>query len=193
MNYDTLHCMAGYKPIHIWGLDLIDGKTLHQFLGCMEPYWVKQGALMPDAHYGYTMPIGGVIETDCHVVPAWVGYDIGCGVGAVVTDFNVNDILANGAEIQEALKASIPNGVGVYHDISIAGMGQHNSGKTSEWFQDLYSTQHGDRQLGTLGAGNHYIEVCHDDYGQVIFVVHSGSRGIGHKTAEHYMQLARGC
>ena len=194
MKFHSLNIL-GHKPINIWGLDLIDGKTLHQFLECMDPPWVRQGALMPDAHFGYTMPIGAVIETDCHVVPAWVGYDIGCGVAAIQTTFKYEDIERIGDKLQSRMKVRVPNGVGVYREVHCLRWPDKMTRlweKTSRWFKDTWDLVDGSKQLGSLGAGNHYLEVCQDSFGNVSFVVHCGSRGIGHKTAEYYISMAEG-
>lgn len=165
----------------------IDGKTLNQFYESMNHDWVVQGALMPDAHLGYDMPIGGVISTKEVIVPSWVGYDIGCGMCALKISAKKEDIIKFSNEIFNDIYKVIP--VGFKHrNESIEWNDSLNSTK---WFKEMFNENGGLCQLGTLGGGNHFIEIGYDEDNQVWIIVHSGSRNVGHKTASHYMKIEK--
>lgn len=167
--------------------EAIEGKALAQFYDAMKMDFAVQGALMPDAHAGYSLPIGAVVATDGVVVPAWVGYDIGCGVAAIPTTFVRADVEANKKAIFDQIYRDVPVGFA------------HNE-KSVDWEYDGEITAAAKevlaggalRQLGTLGGGNHFIEIGYDETDKVWIVIHSGSRNVGHKLATHYMKLASG-
>jgi tRNA-splicing ligase RtcB len=178
------------KTYKIYGRHLIEQNTIDQFIGAMAPDWVIRGALMPDAHYGYSMPIGGVILTDHgYVVPAWVGYDIGCGVCFVETTYKPHEVDELRKEILVAIKQRVP--VGFKHHKRIV-MAHGYPGRASDWLRKRYVERNGDYQIGTMGGNNHFIEVGISSKGKVCIVIHSGSRGIGHDVAQHYMKIAGG-
>lgn len=167
------------KPYTVFA-EVLEQGAIDQFESAMNQPFTVRGALMPDAHQGYTLPIGAVVATDDVVLPSWVGYDIGCGMCALPTTFSPHRVRENAVKIFEALYAAIPTGF------------SHNS-RDSEWAaeQDLARTdmlatrfeRDGLRQLGSLGGGNHFIEVGEDETGLVWIIIHSGSRGIGHAVA----------
>lgn len=175
------------KPYHVFA-GVLEKEAVNQFESAMQQEFVVRGALMPDAHAGYSLPIGSVVATDGVVVPAWVGYDIGCGMCALPTTYNVEEIKKNSKAIFDGIYKCIPVGF------------SHNQ-KDTEWdysgftctpkTQEIFS-KNGLRQLGSLGGGNHFIEIGSDENGKVWVVIHSGSRGIGHAVASHYMRLASG-
>ncbi len=165
----------------------IDGKTLNQFYESMNHDWVVQGALMPDAHLGYDMPIGGVISTKEVIVPSWVGYDIGCGMCAIKISVDRESIFNFSKEIFNEIYRTIP--VGFKHrSESIDWILPKNSTK---WFKEMFDENGGLCQLGTLGGGNHFIEIGYDKNNQIWIIIHSGSRNVGHKTASHYMKIEK--
>jgi tRNA-splicing ligase RtcB len=176
------------KPYKIYA-EVLEQEALNQFEVAMQLDCVVQGALMPDAHTGYTLPIGAVVACKDMVFPAMVGYDIGCGMCAVPTTFSIEDIRANAKAIFDQIYLDIPTGF------------SHNQ-KDTEWVVwesiphsealDTIFSKNGLKQLGSLGSGNHFIEVGVDEENVVWFVIHSGSRGIGHAVASHYMRLASG-
>ncbi|MGL5014596.1 MAG: RtcB family protein [Bacteroidales bacterium] len=171
--------------------DIVCGKTLAQMAESMKLPFVKNGALMPDAHAGYSLPIGGVVLTEKCVVPAWVGYDIGCGMRGVRTNIIRDDLTPERLKkVKELVLESIPMGQdkhppGKAHEIKYE--------KLLEIFTDvgknLFLTR-GWGQLGTLGGGNHFIEIGYDEENWVWVCIHSGSRGLGHGLATHYMKKA---
>jgi tRNA-splicing ligase RtcB len=177
------------KKIKIYGASDIEIGALDQFNSAMDLDWVKQGALMADAHLGYSLPIGGVVMTDGIVVPAWVGYDIGCGVCAIQTSYRMGEILRVTEEIYDHIRRDIPLGF-KHNKRPVWWRNYANHDKTS-WFNKMFFDKGGLKQLGTLGGGNHFIEIGYDDHDLAIWVViHSGSRNIGHTTATNYMKEA---
>ena len=165
--------------------------TLNQFYDALNQEFAVKGALMPDAHPGYALPIGGVIATKGVVVPAWVGYDIGCGVSATRISLSKKDFdtfMGEREEIKERIKARVP--VGFKHRSEPSRWPEYEDTPKTEVVAKQFDDGDGFYQLGTLGGGNHFIEIGIDDQRQLWIVVHSGSRNVGHKTAQHYMRLA---
>ena len=174
------------KPIKIYA-EHLEATALEQFESAMACDFVVKGALMPDAHTGYSLPIGAVIATDGIVVPAWVGYDIGCGMCAAPTSFDPADIKEHSQAIFDQIYKKVP--VGFKHNAEDAYASTLLTPTPSEDMREIYE-QGVPRQLGTLGGGNHFIELGVDEESTVWIIVHSGSRGLGHKTATHYMRQA---
>ena len=166
-----------------------DGKTLDQFFTAMKDESVVQGALMADAHLGYSLPIGGVIATKDKIFPSWVGYDIGCGMVAQKLKVQADDIMDFRDDIYAEIAKNIP-----------VGFKTHNSpahGLTPEGFDvsddlnDVWKKKNASCGLATLGGGNHFIEIGRGkEDGSAWVIVHSGSRGFGHGIGTHYMKLA---
>jgi tRNA-splicing ligase RtcB (3'-phosphate/5'-hydroxy nucleic acid ligase) len=186
------------KKIYNYGLD-IDKETLKQFENCYKEKFVVSAALMPDAHLGYAAPIGSVLKTKGFVVPAWVGFDIGCGMIAIkIKQKNfVEKILDNRDKIYKQVMKKVPMGVGDYNKP------KNITKKTRAEFEKLlkkfkknahdknilnYLKTASLKHLGTLGGGNHFIELSSDEKKkEVWFIIHSGSRGIGHTVGKKYM------
>nr|WP_320113835.1 RtcB family protein [uncultured Desulfuromonas sp.] len=175
------------KPHHIFA-DAPDGATLDQFYTALKQEFTVRGALMPDAHLGYALPIGGVVATQDVIVPAWVGYDIGCGMCAVPTTFAAQEIRRQAEAIFNAIYRVVPVG---YHHNRHETAWHHEHYPCSPFLGTLFA-ENGLRQLGSLGNGNHFIEIGSDDNDRVWIIVHSGSRNLGHSVASHYMKLAAG-
>ena len=173
-------------PYKIFG-DSIEQGALNQFTDCLNMDGCTQGALMPDSHLGYSAPIGSVLKLQDKVSPALVGFDIGCGVACLELGINYE------AVDLEALKShilkTIPIGFNGHSKPQSVGDSISFEG-TSQVLQDAYSTK-GVKQLGTLGGGNHFIEVGYlESNHNIAIVIHSGSRGLGHTVASHYMREA---
>ncbi len=169
------------KPYKIYA-ELIDSTTQEQFEDVLKAPFVTRAALMPDAHAGYTMPIGCVASCKDVVVPQFVGFDIGCGMCAYKTDFSKEEIESKADEIYDEIIKRIPLGFKTHKN--------HQSFKCDLEATDLAKTilnSTGLKQLGTLGGGNHFIEIGYGKDGAAWIVIHSGSRGFGHKIASHYM------
>ena len=149
-------------------------------------------AVMPDCHYGIGATVGSVIATRGGVIPAAVGVDIGCGMIAVQTALRADQLPDSLTALREGIERRIPLGAGGANtkttesaDARIAALCAFGDG-------DRYDTLTRWRaQLGTLGSGNHFIEVCLDETDAVWLVLHSGSRGIGNKLAQSHIKVAR--
>lgn len=166
----------------------LDEKTLNQFTSAMNQDYAVKGALMPDAHLGYSLAIGGVVATKGVIVPAWVGYDIGCGVCALKTSLNKNEVEPHRKDIFEGIYRAVPTGF-THH--KKAQVWDYKKIPMTPVLKSIFE-RNGLEQLGTLGGGNHFIEVSYDEDDVVWIVLHSGSRNVGHSVAGHYMKVASG-
>ena len=194
---------AGYAmPVKSWCENCEDGAVTQAVNLAHHPALVHHVALMPDAHQGYGMPIGGVVAAKGAVIPAAVGVDIGCGMIATETDVPAEAFaeMSFRRAFQEKLKERIPVGEGVSHRVTQDWEGfeeytAHNGMRSSLWPSKL------DRMnLGTLGGGNHFIELqkstaldgSGDPEGgaKVWLMIHSGSRNLGKRIEEHYHRIA---
>lgn len=191
--------MKTEKEIYNYGID-VDKKTLEQFKDCYSEDFVVAAALMPDAHLGYAAPIGAVLKTKDFVVPAWVGFDIGCGLIAVKIKGKdmVEKVRNKKEEVYKKIMQKIPMGVGEYSkENQITEKTKIEFKKLLEKFQkgpynkDIlnYLKSTAIRHLGTLGGGNHFVELGYntDTEKELWLIIHSGSRGIGHSVAKKYM------
>jgi len=166
--------------------EVLEAAAVEQFKSAMEQPFVTYGALMPDAHTGYSLPIGAVVATKGVVVPAWVGYDIGCGMCALRLGGIQREALeANRKDIFDLIYRKIPVGFNSNKKPKAYSLdGLTDKGK------EIATTKKYDRALGSLGGGNHFIEIGHDEEDNIWAVIHSGSRGVGHGIAAHYMTVA---
>jgi len=196
--------MESKKKVYNYGVD-VDSKTLEQFENCYSEDFVVSAALMPDAHLGYAAPIGAVLKTKDFVVPAWVGFDIGCGLIAVKINGRdlVKKVKNKEEEIYKRVMKKIPMGVGEYNKLEnvnektkksfIETLEEFKRGPYDKQILNYLKTA-SIRHLGTLGGGNHFVELCTDSEKkkELWLVIHSGSRGIGHTVAKKYMVKASG-
>jgi len=166
------------------------------------PFITPHVALMPDAHWGMGSTVGSVIPTLDVVMPAAVGVDIGCGMAAVRTQLTADDIEDHGnlQGLRLAIQDRIPVSPGVYrHDLSGTARGRVEELEAHASAQGVDPDRYSGKgpaadwrlQLGTLGGGNHFIEVCLDETGRVWAFLHSGSRGVGNKIAKHHVAIAQ--
>jgi len=176
------------KPHRIFA-EVIEHEALRQFESAMQQAFVVRGALMPDVHVGYSLPIGAVVATKDVVVPAWVGYDIGCGMCALPTTYSASMVQKKAREIFDKIYRAIPVGFG--HNAQNTPWKEERHLERSKTLKSIFAKD-GLRQLGSLGSGNHFAEIGADENEKVWIVIHSGSRGIGHSVATHYMRLASG-
>jgi tRNA-splicing ligase RtcB (3'-phosphate/5'-hydroxy nucleic acid ligase) len=184
------------KPIKMWLGDL-EPNALAQARNLANlPFAFKHIAIMPDAHCGYGMPVGGVLATRGAVIPNAVGVDIGCGMCAVKTSLcridqtSLKEILGSRAR-GRGIRSLVP--VGFKHhdaaqDPALMPDPASLAGVSNCRVEQLYRAAL--KQLGTLGGGNHFIEIQQGDDGRIWFMVHSGSRNIGLKVAQYYNQVA---
>jgi len=175
-------------PIKLW-LDDVEAGAMEQARNLANfPYAVKHIALMPDCHQGFGMPIGGVMTTREVIVPNAVGVDIGCGICAVQT--SLTDVShAHLRKILSAARSRIPLGHKHHkHSQDPGRMPPVDEQRPMPVVQREYRSA--TRQIGTLGGGNHFIEIQKGSDGQVWIMIHSGSRNIGKQVADHYNRLA---
>jgi tRNA-splicing ligase RtcB len=146
--------------------------------------------LMADHHLGYAVPVGGVIAYRNGISPSGVGYDIGCGNKAVLTDACVEDILPHMNRIMDEVFKNVSFGVGRKNAEEV----DHELFDSSAWHlpavAPLKAMARG--QLGTVGSGNHYVDIFADEKGRIWIGCHFGSRGLGHKIATHYIKAGGG-
>jgi tRNA-splicing ligase RtcB len=157
------------------------------------PIWGKpqDNAVKPDHHLGYAVPIGGVVAYEDQVSPSGVGFDIACGNKAVLLDIDVTEVRARIDKIMDDIFREISFGVGMKNKEEV----EHELFEDDpawdiqavEQLKDLARSQ-----LGTVGSGNHYVDLFVDESDRVWCGVHFGSRGVGHKIATHFLQVAGG-
>ena len=171
------------KQINIFAQN-VETEALKQFYKAMALPCNIAGALMPDAHTGYTLPIGAVIKTKNRIFPSYVGYDIGCGVASMQLNLN-SRIINTGTlnKIKDEILKEIPIGVCAHKNKREWGGYKNATKDTINLF-----TSTGTYQLGSLGGGNHFLEIGKDKENSIWITVHSGSRGFGYKIAELYMR-----
>ncbi|WP_448609385.1 RtcB family protein [Geodermatophilus sp. URMC 60] len=158
------------------------------------PFVHPHVALMPDAHLGLGATVGSVIPTDRAIIPAAVGVDIGCGMMAVRTQFTGDDVRGrNLATLHEQVSRAIPLSAGRYNK----KLRETAAARVAE-LRDLPGVAQADGvahnwplQLGSLGSGNHFIEVCLDEHDRVWLFLHSGSRGVGNRLASKHIRVAQ--
>jgi len=176
-------------PIYVWGESADEG-TLAQTRNLANlPFAYHHVALMPDAHVGFGMPIGGVLAAQGQVIPHAVGLDIGCGMRAWRTNVPAAELLPLRDRILNDIQRSVPQGFDWHND---------SQADRTDLFEDvpdvpalLAQIDRAQRQLGTLGGGNHFIELSVDSAGIVWAMIHSGSRNVGKQMADHYDRIAR--
>jgi tRNA-splicing ligase RtcB (3'-phosphate/5'-hydroxy nucleic acid ligase) len=157
------------------------------------PFIFPHVALMPDAHLGKGATVGSVLPTLGAIIPAAVGVDIGCGMMAVQTQYTVADIRGELGELHAAISAAVPLSAGKYNDAitetAQARITDLESMKGIEQADQI--APHWRYQLGSLGSGNHFIEVSLDEADRVWLFLHSGSRGVGNKLAGKHIRVAQ--
>ncbi len=156
----------------------------------------KHVAVMPDCHFGKGSTVGSVLATEGAVIPAAVGVDIGCGMIAVKTKFTDDQLPDSLEETRHGIEKRIPTGGGGKNQkISLTATRRYRQLVTSEFYKkDVDYTKFKKDwhlQLGTLGSGNHFIELCKDQDGVLWVTLHSGSRGIGNKLAASHIKIAQ--
>ncbi len=159
------------------------------------PFIFPHVALMPDAHLGKGATVGSVIPTLGAIIPAAVGVDIGCGMAAVRTQFRRDELRPNLADLRTAIERAIPLSAGAYNTelTETAARRVETLTKAAERarFDPAGYAGNWTLQLGTLGSGNHFIEVTVDETDTVWLFLHSGSRGVGNRIATHHIKVAQ--
>jgi tRNA-splicing ligase RtcB len=197
---------TGGVPIKAWirGVGVEDQARKQLSNTASLPIVFHHVAVMPDVHFGMGATVGSVVPTEGAIIPAAVGVDIGCGMMAVETDLPANQLPDSLAELRSAIEEAVPHG-----RTSNGGRGDKGAWKklpaTTEnaWKKlgrefDKITDKHprvgkGNdvNHLGTLGTGNHFIEVCLDERDRVWFMLHSGSRGVGNRIGTYFIELAK--
>ncbi|QLC20774.1 RtcB family protein [Parasphingopyxis sp. CP4] len=204
-SYEFQHVEGGV-PIKMWtkGVPVDEGARDQLSRAAQMPFVFKHVAAMPDVHVGIGATVGSVIPTKGAVIPAAVGVDIGCGMMAARTSLLASDLPDNLEAVRHAIEAAVPHGRSV-------GRGRRDHGSWGEppaevieaWravstrfdricekyprFKNTNNIVH----LGTLGTGNHFIELCLDTESRVWVMLHSGSRGVGNRIGSSFIELAR--
>lgn len=198
-------------PIKMWanGVPVEDQAAAQLRNVASLPFIHKHVAVMPDVHWGMGATVGSVIPTKGAIVPAAVGVDIGCGMIAQRTSLTASDLPESLVAMRSAIEAAVPHGRtdnGGANDrgawgslpddvaetlLSSGLMDRFNSllkdqPKLARWNLERIS-----RHVGTLGSGNHFVEVCLDEESRVWVMLHSGSRGIGNAIGTHFIELAK--
>lgn len=185
----------GSRPVKIW-TDEVEESALKQLKNLARlPFIAANGvAAMPDVHMGIGASVGTVIATDKAIIPAAVGVDIGCGMNAVRLSLKLSDLPDSLTAIRHQIERDVPLGAGGAHQPSrTLGMPAALDERLA-----VIATKHpalvknrAHFQLGTLGSGNHFIEICGDENQDVWIMLHSGSRGIGNLIGRYFIEKAK--
>ncbi|MEU5688225.1 RNA-splicing ligase RtcB [Streptomyces venezuelae] len=188
-------------PIRMWtDPATVEDSAMRQLQNVATLPWIKGLAVMPDVHYGKGATVGSVIAMRGAVCPAAVGVDIGCGMSAVRTSLTANDLPGDLSRLRSQIEQAIPVGRGMHDDP--VGPGRFHGMATAGWedfwgrFEGVaeavkFREERAVKQMGTLGAGNHHLELSFDTEGAVWLTLHSGSRNIGKELAEHHIGVAQ--
>jgi len=203
MDYQLLETENG-KPIKMWTKGVpVEEDAKRQLLNTAQlPFVYRHLAVMPDVHLGKGSTIGSVIPTQGATIPAAVGVDIGCGMMAARTTLREEDLPDNLRELRFAIERAVPHGRtpgkndrGSWENApnsvdAIWAQLQPGFERITEKYPRIKNTNNY-KHLGTLGTGNHFIEVCLDEAGFVWFMLHSGSRGVGNAIGNLFIELAQ--
>jgi tRNA-splicing ligase RtcB len=176
----------------------LDGNAIEQVRQTSDlPFIFKHVAVMPDAHYGVGSTVGSVIPTKNAIIPAAVGVDIGCGMIAARLSISASNLPDNLAEMRSRIESTVPTGFSNFKEPQNTAINRWSSDLSLNFNKFIANSVPGAdekiclNQLGTLGSGNHFIELCIDEEQRVWIMLHSGSRGIGNKIGSHYISLAK--
>jgi tRNA-splicing ligase RtcB (3'-phosphate/5'-hydroxy nucleic acid ligase) len=199
MSYQVLR--GGTVPIRMWADPAeVESVALDQLRNVANLPWVHGVAVMPDVHYGKGATVGSVIAMRDAVSPAAVGVDIGCGMTAVRSSLTVGDLPDDLGKLRSKIEQAVPVGRGAHKEAvdpsAVPGLKERGWYEFWSGFDELVPAVKGRRgrahgQMGTLGSGNHFLEVCADDDGAIWVVLHSGSRNIGKELADVHVEAAR--
>ena len=180
-------------PVKIWASDLEEAAERQVRNVAALPFLYKHIAVMPDAHAGKGSTIGTVIATDGAILPAAVGVDIGCGMSALRFPLHIDQVGDNLQGLRHAIERSVPTGREGNRQVSDRVARTFEAlGLPPSIPQANKRVRHALSQLGSLGGGNHFIEICTDTAQQVWLLLHSGSRHIGKELADIHIARAKG-
>ena len=183
----------------------VDDRAREQLLRAAQmPFIFKHVAVMPDVHVGIGATVGSVIPTKNAIIPAAVGVDIGCGMMACRTTLKATDLPDSLGFLRSAIERAVPHGrssgrsrrdKGSWHDVpataDVAWAGLKTRFDTIVEKHKVIGQSNNRKHLGTLGTGNHFVEVCLDEEDRVWFMLHSGSRGVGNRIGRYFIELAK--
>ncbi len=191
---------TGAAPIKAWtrGVPIQDAAVDQLVNVARLPFVHKHVAAMPDVHWGLGATVGSVIPCKGAIIPAAVGVDIGCGMCAVRTSLTSHDLPESLAALRAGIERAVPLGAAINQRLSgpakQAWEGEFAQGYA--WLEEVYpkvvpKKRHPSYMLGSLGGGNHFLEVCLDEADRVWVMLHSGSRGIGNNIGRAFIELAK--
>ncbi|HEY0451548.1 RtcB family protein [Actinophytocola sp.] len=197
MNATTIK--GRHVDIRLWTRpESVEAEAMRQLQNISAlPWTFKHVAVMPDVHYGKGATVGSVIAMRDAVSPAAVGVDIGCGMTAVRTSLRAEDLPADLRRLRSNVERAVPVGAGLHKASAFTPRDAGDWDSFWRTFEDLTPAVKANagralHQMGTLGGGNHFIEICLDTDKRVWVMLHSGSRGIGNLLAQHHIEVARG-
>jgi len=205
MNY-LQHNVDNGVPIKMWtkGVPVEDEARRQLENAARLPVVFKHVAAMPDVHLGIGATVGSVIPTIKAIIPAAVGVDIGCGMMAAKTTLRAEDLPDNLGPLRSAIEQAVPHGSVPRHRGRDPGSWENPPVSVDQVWATLadefdllcelhprLANTNNRKHLGTLGSGNHFIEICLDEAGFVWFMLHSGSRGVGNAIGTHFIELAK--
>jgi tRNA-splicing ligase RtcB len=176
-------------PITVYGD--VDARAIEQLERCAHAGDALRGVLCADGHVGYSQPIGGAVAYADYISPSGVGYDIACGNKACRTDIRYDEVEGSVSDLMDAIFERISFGVGRKNDEPV----DHpvlDEIRDADFAPQRQLRDMAAQQLGTVGSGNHYVDLFEGDDGYLWVGVHFGSRGFGHKTASGFLALAEG-
>ncbi len=208
MNYETMdNIPGGFVPIKSWtnGVLFEPGARLQASNLAKMPFIFKHVAIMPDVHAGNGSTVGSVIPTKGAIIPAAVGVDLGCGMVACRTTLRAEQLPDNLSHVRSALEKAVPHGRTNHGGKGDRGAWGNAPARVGNAFKDKLEPGFKNilqkykklesgtviTQLGTLGGGNHFIELCLDQNQDVWIMLHSGSRGIGNKIGSRFIEIAK--
>ncbi|SDZ60913.1 tRNA-splicing ligase RtcB [Delftia lacustris] len=206
MNNYQQHDVEGGVPIKMWtkGVPVEDEARKQLENAARLPVVFKHVAAMPDVHLGIGATVGSVIPTIKAIIPAAVGVDIGCGMMAAKTTLRAEDLPDNLGPLRSAIEQAVPHGSVPRHRGRDPGSWENPPVSVDQVWATLaeefdllcelhprLANTNNRKHLGTLGSGNHFIEICLDEAGFVWFMLHSGSRGVGNAIGTHFIELAK--
>lgn len=189
--------MEKITPTLLSWASILDDTTREQAVTTASmPFVHPHVALMPDAHLGLGATVGSVIPTRGAIVPAAVGVDIGCGMIAVRTEYTRAQLPADRRPVREAIERAVPLSAGaanrtISREHTRSRLERLTALAQDAGFEPGDYAKRWDLQLGTLGSGNHFIEITVDEEDRVWLFLHSGSRGVGNRIAQHHITVAR--
>jgi tRNA-splicing ligase RtcB (3'-phosphate/5'-hydroxy nucleic acid ligase) len=205
MTFNTM-TVEGGTTVKMWTTGVpVEDEALEQLRNVARlPVVFKHVAVMPDVHYGIGATIGSVIPTLKAIIPAAVGVDIGCGMVACKTSLRAEDLPESLAKLRNEIERAVPHGMSPSRNGRDKGSWENPPSETDQAWATLVDefeaiceshprlkNTNNYKQLGTLGGGNHFIEVCLDTKGAVWVMLHSGSRGVGNAMGNHFIELAK--